>query len=92
MLIGFNIASGVNTPVLPILNIIFSTTVSFCSGGYLYATAHLGYLEVTPKISLNFKLFTLITAPSVPKVNLSLLSPISITFSIASSIPFTTSA
>ena len=50
--------------------------VSFCSGGYLYAIAHLGVFAVVPNISLNFKLSTFITAPSIPNVSVSLISPI----------------
>ena len=50
--------------------------VSFLSGGYLYAIAHLGTLLVVPIISLNFKSSTFTTAPSIPNVKLSLSSPI----------------
>ncbi len=51
--------------------------------------AHLGVLKVVPKFSLKFKSSTFITAPSVPKLKPSLLSPmLSISF-IASSIPST---
>lgn len=44
------------------------------------STAHFGVLYVVPIFSLNSKLFTLTTAPSIPKVKLSLSLPI---FSIA---------
>ena len=81
---GFNIAIGVIAPVLPTWQIISSSLVSFFSGGYLYAIAHLGTLEVVPIFSLNFKLSTFITAPSIPKVNSSLSSPIFFIASIAS--------
>ena len=54
--------------------------VSFCSGGYLYATAHFGTFDVVPNISLKCKSSTFTTAPSIPKVKFSLSSPI---FSIA---------
>ena len=74
------IAIGVIAPVLPTWHIISLTLVSFFSGGYLYATAHFGVLYVVPIFSLNSKLFTLTTAPSIPKVKLSLSLPI---FSIA---------
>ena len=77
---GSKTAIGVMTPVLPTWQIISFKMVSFFSGGYLYATAHLGVLAVVPKISLNFKLSTLTTAPSIPNVRFSLSSPI---FSIA---------
>ena len=41
--------------------------VSFFSGGYLYAIAHLGTFAGCPIFSLKFKSSTLITAPSIPK-------------------------
>ena len=77
-----NIAIGVIAPVRPTWHIISITFVSFFSGGYLYATAHLGVLKVVPIFSLNSKLFTFTTAPSIPKLRFSLSSPI---FFIASS-------
>ena len=60
--------------------------VSFCSGGYLYAIAHLGVLNVFPIFSLRARLSTFTTAPSIPNVNWSRFSPISLIASIASSI------
>ena len=60
------------------------TIVCFFSGGYLYATAHLGVLYVVPTFSLNSKLFTFTTAPSIPNVSLSLFSPIFLISSITS--------
>ena len=81
-LTGSNIAIGVMTPVLPTWQMISFKIVSFFSGGYLYATAHLGTFMVEPNISLKCKSSTLITAPSIPNVKFSLSSPI---FSIACS-------
>ena len=60
--------------------------VSFFSGGYLYATAHLGTFVVTPISSLCAKLSTLTTAPSISNFSSPLLSPISL---IAANISFT---
>ena len=74
---GSNTAIGVITPVLPTWQIISFKIVSFFSGGYLYAIAHFGTLNVVPNSSLNFKLSTFTTAPSIPNVSSSLLSPIS---------------
>ena len=73
---GSNIAIGVIAPVLPTLHIISFNIVSFFSGGYLYAIAHLGALNVVPIFSLNSRLSTFITAPSMPNVKSSLFSPI----------------
>ena len=75
-LTGSKIAIGVITPVLPTWHTISFKVVSFCSGGYLYATAHLGVLAVVPNISLKFKSSTFTTAPSIPNVKFSLSSPI----------------
>ena len=50
--------------------------VSFCSGGYLYATAHFGVLNVVPIFSLKAKLSTFTTAPSIPKFKVGLSFPI----------------
>lgn len=44
--------TGVNAPVLPTLISISRSLVSFSSGGYLYASAHLGNLAVAPNNSL----------------------------------------
>ena len=77
---GSSIAIGVITPVLPTLQTISFNIVSFCSGGYLYAIAHFGTLNVVPIFSLKFKSSTFITAPSIPNGIFSLSSPI---FSIA---------
>ena len=82
---GSNIAIGVMTPVLPTWQIISFNFVSFFSGGYLYAIAHLGVLAVVPKISLKSNSSTFTTAPSIPNVNFSLSFPI---FSIAFFISF----
>ena len=73
---GSSIAIGVITPVLLTWHTISFKIVSFVSGGYLYATAHLGTFTVVPNISLNFRLFIFITAPSIPNVSSSLISPI----------------
>ena len=81
-----NIARGVIAPVLPTWHIISFTIVSFFSGGYLYAIAHLGTLNVVPKNSLCSKLSTFTTAPSIPKLKNSLSSPILLIAFITSSI------
>jgi len=73
---GSNIARGVITPVLPTWHIISFKIVSFFSGGYLYATAHLGTFAVCPIFSLNSKSSTFTTAPSIPNVKSFLSSPI----------------
>jgi len=83
---GSSIATGVIAPVLPTWNAISKSLVSFFSGGYLYATAHFGVLYVVPIISLNFRLLTFTTAPSIPKDIFSLSAPIFLIASIASSI------
>ena len=46
--IGSKMAVGVIRPVLPTDNSISSSFVSFSSGGYLYAIAQRGTLEVAP--------------------------------------------
>ena len=43
-LTGSKIAIGVIAPVLPTWHTISFKSVSFCSGGYLYAIAHFGVL------------------------------------------------
>ena len=83
---GSKIAIGVMTPVLPTWQIISFKIVSFFSGGYLYAIAHLGTFDVVPSSSLNFRLSTFITAPSIPNDSCSLFSPISFIALKASSI------
>ena len=77
---GSRIAIGVITPVLPTWQTISFTLVSFFSGGYLYATAHLGTFAVEPNMSRKAKSSTFTTAPSIPKLSSSRICPI---FSIA---------
>ena len=83
---GSSIAIGVITPVLPTWHTMSFNIVCFCSGGYLYAIAHLGVFTVVPNISLNFKSSIFITAPSIPNVKSSLISPIFLIASFTSSI------
>ena len=51
MLIGFNLATGVIAPVLPICNSIFSICVKASSELNLAAIAHLGNLLVLPNLA-----------------------------------------
>ena len=62
---GSKLPTGVSTPVLPTLISILRSLVGFSSGGYLYASAHLGYFAVLPRSRRLAKLSTLTTAPSI---------------------------
>lgn len=46
---GSRTAFGVRTPVRPTCTVISSNFVCFCSGGYLYATAHFGVTPLRPR-------------------------------------------
>ena len=64
-LIGCITANGVTLPVLPTLTSMSSNFVRTTSGGYLYATAHLGVLDVAPRFFCVFMSFTFTTTPSI---------------------------
>ena len=56
---------GVSTPVLPTCTTISRTLLSFFSGGYLKATAHLGALAVLPSAWRWARESIFMTAPSM---------------------------
>ncbi|CAB4600122.1 unannotated protein [freshwater metagenome] len=58
-------ANGVTRPVRPTLTLISNNFVVTSSGGYLYAIAHLGALDVKPSSSCALNSFTFITMPSI---------------------------
>jgi hypothetical protein len=62
---GSNTAKGVTAPVRPTLMSIFTSLVSACSGGNLYAIAHRGNLDVVPSLARSAIVSSLTTTPSV---------------------------
>ena len=57
--------NGVTRPVRPTLTWMSSSLVVTSSGGYLYATAHRGALDVAPSRRCKPRSSTLITTPSI---------------------------
>ena len=70
---AFIVARGVMVPPLPTCHSTFSSTVSFCSAGYLNATAQRGLLEVKPSFSCSSKRSMRTTMPSTAKSSFSRL-------------------
>ena len=62
---GFIVARGVSVPFLPTCQSTFSSTVTPCSAGYLYAMAQRGALLVLPASRWSWSGSTFTTAPSV---------------------------
>ena len=82
---GSNTAVGVILPVLPTESSIFNSLDSFSSGGYLYAIAQRGTLDVSPNCSRSEKRLIFTTAPSISYVRFPRFSPIAVIASHTSS-------